>query len=367
MEERRTFACEQLQGMVFSGRQRPGSWKVETFVRAAQAEDSSGFFSAGYVVRHSDGTRGYMKATDLSVLTDPSDEFLVRVNNATTQHRFERDILSICHGNNLDRVVMALDYGEENLRIDDNQEFVFYLIFELAERDCRDIADIRSRYDLQWKLTALHNLSVAVSQLHRSDIAHNDIKPSNLLQFDDFLQKLADLGRAIRATSPGPYDEYRCAGDTRFAAPELLYRVGDSSVASEVPFELRRASDTYLLGSTGYFFFTGQMLTPIIFAHMREEHLPLRWHGDFDGVLPYIREGYCEAMAYLKSALPNGPKNVRFDIGARLNNAILQLCDPDPRFRGHPANRAARGSSFSVERYVTLFDLLRKHASIVRA
>ena len=39
---------------------------------------------------------------------------------------------------------------------------------------------------------------------------------------------------------------------------------------------------------------------------------------------------------------------------------IHQLCDPNPSRRGHPKNRAERGNSYSLERYVSQLDLLRR-------
>ena len=44
-----------------------------------------------------------------------------------------------------------------------------------------------------------------------------------------------------------------------------------------------------------------------------------------------------------------------------VTSLVRQLCDPDPRERGHPKNKIA-STKYSLERYVSTFDLLAKRA-----
>lgn len=104
-------ACEALLGMKLSGSLMKGEWEVlERLVRPKGA--TGGTQSVGYRVAHSDGTIGFLKATDLTRLfgANSGGDPLDHLADAINEHRFERDVLDICKGNNLDRVVTALDH-----------------------------------------------------------------------------------------------------------------------------------------------------------------------------------------------------------------------------------------------------------------
>ena len=193
-----------------------------------------------------------MKATDIGMLVRSEQSILENIRLATALHAFERQILDHCRGNNMDRIVVALDYGEMPFLSDGVQDAVFFSIFELAKGDARIQADVKNRYGLAWTLHALHNLSTAVRQLHSGRVTHNDIKPANILLFDELLQKLGDLGRATSAAIHGPYDTMHCAGDIRYAAPKLLYGLSISQ-GEVVPLNARRAADIYPAGKHGIF------------------------------------------------------------------------------------------------------------------
>ena len=44
--------------------------------------------------------------------------------------------------------------------------------------------------------------------------------------------------------------------------------------------------------------------------------------------------------------------------------SIRELCEPDPVLRGHPLNRLGHGDQFSLERYISRFDLLARRAEL---
>ena len=269
--------------------------------------------------------------------------------------------MEICNGNNMDRIVHALDYGEFEIVHRGVREFVFFVIFELAKGDVRSQFIQSKRQELSWTLNALHNLSVAVQQLHNAQISHNDIKPSNLLVFDSDLQKLADLGRATSNTSAGPWDSLLYCGDNTYAAPEFWYRNKTfQKIGSRISFEVRKASDLYLLGSMAYFFVTGQQLTPILRTAMRQEHVGTNWNGSFDEVLPFIYEALSSVLEHFDEQLSIGKEEVIRREPQELRAAVLQLCDPNPATRGHPINLSGTVEKYSVERYVSLFDRIAK-------
>ena len=49
-------------------------------------------------------------------------------------------------------------------------------------------------------------------------------------------------------------------------------------------------------------------------------------------------------------------------LAPRLVRAIRELCDPDPKRRGHPKDHAGVGSPYRLERYESEFNLLAAHA-----
>lgn len=358
--------CENLVGKTLNGTKRSGLWHVRELVKKTVG-GSGGNFSIGYKVEHDDGTPAFLKATDIGLLKDNilHKSPLEKISDALAEQKFEREILDICRGNNMDRIVHALDYGEFETTEGGVRDYVFFIVFELATGDVRQQVNREKRRDLLWATHALHNLSVAIEQLHTARIAHNDVKPSNLLIFDDRLQKLADLGRATADEKLGPWDTLKFAGDLTYAAPEFWYRAKTfPNISGKINFDVRRASDLYLLGSMGFFFIAGAALTPTLKALLRPEHNPVNWTGTFEEVLPYIREAFALALNFLDAELPrdangNVPKEV-----LELRSAISQLSDPDPSKRGHPLNLSAGDNQYSIRRYVSLFDRLAKALAI---
>ena len=46
--------------------------------------------------------------------------------------------------------------------------------------------------------------------------------------------------------------------------------------------------------------------------------------------------------------------------GRSIVTIVEELCEPDPRLRGHPLNRFGKGNQYSLERYIAKFDLLAR-------
>lgn len=351
-----------LKGKTLVGARAGAKWLVSKRLER-HPNATGGTFSIGYEVLDHDGQTAFMKATDIGLLIKGgSGNLLDNLAQASFEHKFERSILDICHGNNMDKIVRCLDYGDFPIVHNGVQDAVFFIIFEKAHGDVRTQITADQKGDLAWSMTALHNLATAISQLHQADIAHNDIKPSNLLVFGEKLQKLADMGRATGNTIPGPFDQLHCPGQNTYGAPEQLYRyypkVG-------VNWNYRKASDLYLLGSMLHYFVTGTMLTPFISTCLRPAHLPPNWTGFYHDLLPFWREGFGAALENFKRCLPTGDSKRIKEINEKLTEAFKQLCEPDPEVRGHPSlQTGTSGNRYSVEKYVSLFDLLRIKAQV---
>lgn len=357
--------CERLVGKELAGQKRREKWRVTERIEKKPGA-TGGNHSVGYRALNEDDVEGFVKATDMNLLKRGSyDSPLRKMADTLNEQQFERAVLDICHGNNMDRVVHALDYGHYETTEGGVRDFVFFIIFEMASGDVRSQADRERRQGLSWTLVALHNLSVAVQQLHRHLLAHNDIKPSNLLEFGQSLQKLADLGRVTSDELIGPWDGVVYSGDVSYAAPEFWYpSVRFPITGGKIAFSVRLASDLYLVGSMGFFFVTGESLTPILIKELRPEHWPINWKGSYEDVLPYVRDALGRSMEYFDCELPTDKNGNFIKEAQELRTAVLQLCEPDPEIRGHPKNILSSGDQYGVRRYVTLFDWLSKSIKV---
>ncbi len=220
-----------------SGYTLEGGWEVVRHIDLSST--TGGCFSEAYIVKDKRGDRAFLKALDYSRALqahDPASE----LQRLTESYNFERGLLQLCRSRRFDRVVSALADGKVTVA----GEVVQYIIFELADGDLHDHADVLTELDIAWILRSLHHVATGIRQLHSQDIAHQDVKPSNVLVFNRDVSKLADLGRSARRGAHAPHDSLTIAGDATYAPPELLYGylLPDWSAR-------RLGCDLYLLGS----------------------------------------------------------------------------------------------------------------------
>lgn len=312
---------------------------------------TGGNFSCSYKIVRGDGTVGFLKALDFSRALGAPDPALA-LQELTEAYNFERDLLAQCRGRGMDRVVRAM--GDGKVKVDDSPlGVVQYLIFEGAECDLRVQLNLMGAVETAWKLRSLHHIATGLYQLHGSDIAHQDLKPSNVLVFAGKTSKVADLGCASQKGATGPRDQKKLAGDPGYAPPELLYGYNDPDWA------LRRLGcDAYLLGSMVVFFFTGLSASALLFQHMAEGHTWNRWSGTYFEVLPYVRVAFGEVLDVFESGVADRV------LARELRQIVGYLCEPDPNLRGHPMNRKGLSSPLSLERFVSKFDLLASRAEV---
>jgi eukaryotic-like serine/threonine-protein kinase len=241
-----------LLGKTLVGDRARRTWTVTEQLKLTPGL-SPGQFSVGYKVKGDDGSEAFLKASDVSMALNKEDPVKALLE-VTSAHQFERSILEHCRGNRLDKVVTALDSGTTDVTDEGFRDFVFYIVFELAEGDLRKFVEIERGNDLIWIVSAIHNFCVAVSQIHRINVYHNDFKPGNALVFAD-TEKVADFGRATSPGFPVQHDPALCAGDRRFAPPEQLY-YDENEVLGIDPFIKAKAGDLYNLGSVMHFLIT---------------------------------------------------------------------------------------------------------------
>jgi len=332
--------AEQLKGLTLKN----GWTVVDVALRKPNA--TGGFFSQGYIAEDQDGRRGFLKAMDyMKALQSPNTaETLLAMTNA---YVFEKRVCEKCA--HLSRVARAIDGGSIHVNPANPFSKVEYLIFELASGDVRAHLDLQAILDVVFVLRTLHHVATGLAQLHRADIAHQDLKPSNVLVFDRFEgSKICDLGRAWDRNIPGPHDALKIAGDLTYAPLELMY--GEVSTDHRMR---RFGCDLYHLGSLIIFLFARVHANTLVMDNLSAEHRPFNWGGTYSEALPYTQAAF-------EIALQKFAEHVPGFLRAELRRVVGELCNPDPSRRGHPENRGAR--QFSLQRYISQFDRLSHHA-----
>ncbi|MBM6394481.1 protein kinase domain-containing protein [Brucella anthropi] len=345
------------------GQQLENGWKVVDTVGWSPAQGklpdhyngTGGNFSVAYIVERN-GQRAFLKAIDLTSAMESVD-VLQELHNITSAHNFEARLLKICEGENMDRVVVALDSGQVSVG-PNLQDKAPYLIFELADGDVRRrVQKVNDKLRLSWWLHAMHHMAVGINQLHSKRIAHQDLKPSNVLAFGGKLDfRVADLGRSVCDGTPGPYDELAFSGDFGYAPPEIIYSQIDPDWAAR-----RLGCDLYMLGSMIFFFATKFGCTHLLMTRLEPAQRPMTfrggWNANYEAILPIIQNKFTEMLADLNN-------NLSLSVAAELTTAASELCNPDPKLRGHPLDRAKNANRYSLVRYIALFDRLAKLAAV---
>jgi serine/threonine protein kinase len=325
-----------------------GGWTVvEKFSPAAHPTGSN--FSIGYIVQSKDGSKAFLKALNFA-RAFRSDNPARILEGMTKAFNYERTLLEKCKENRLSRVIEVKEHGK--YEEEGNQISVEYLILELADGDVRKHLDSFRTFDAAWTLRTLHQVAVGLDQLHRHGMAHQDLKPSNVLIFEQRYAKIGDMGRAVYRGVSSPHDEELFAGDPDYAAPEFLYGV----VSPE--WECRRLGcDLYLLGSMILFLFGGLSMNHALWNELHFSHYPRNWTGNFSDVLPFLQGAFSKVL-----------QNFAMELDERFRDDLIeivgQLCEPDPQRRGDPGYKIGSRNAYSLERYVSRLDYLARKAEI---
>ena len=335
-------AAEQLLGIVL-----PEGWTVVERLRQT-ASATGGNFSVGYIVTDEEGRRGFLKAIDFARLLKSAGDQVdaPRALQAITEvYNFERDILQMCRTLRLSRVAAAISDGSVEVSGFEPLHQVYYLIFELAERDSRAHLDGAAALELVWSLRTLHHVATGLRQLHYNGIVHQDLKPSNVLEYADVGSRIADLGRAAQKGRVGPHDELHVAGDIGYAPPELLYGFIPQDWGIR-----RLGCDAYLLGSLAFFFLSRASMTAAVTTRLHPGHSHHSWAGSYSEILPFLRQAFDDVVQQFEVFLrPGIPERIAADLVV----IVRELCEPDPRLRGHRRFSGSANTQFSMDRYAT--------------
>lgn len=323
------------------------------------ADDATGAtFSVPYIVeRESRGVaeRAFLKALDIAKLVEQEIPIAQAISYGTAAYLHERDLVLRCSGRRMTNVVRGIAAGDAKAPLADvDPKYgalldVPYIVFECADGDVRAAIERNGIFDEAWVLNVLHGVANGVRQLHQEGISHQDLKPSNVMTFPD-VAKVGDLGRASDDAAGGLWSNEGINGDPTYAPPELLY--GEMQPDERVR---RRACDMYHVGSMAIFLMSGAGMTPLLSSELDDAFHWRSWPKSYRNALPFVRDAFDRALANVETTMSD-------PLRGELLQTVREMCDPDPLRRGSP-KRTDIGR-YSIDRYVSVFDRLRKKADM---
>jgi serine/threonine protein kinase len=335
-----------VDASVLIGKNLKNNWVIDR-PHLSYSGATGGTHSLCYIAKNDVGDEAFIKILDTSINRKKKDR-LSDLKLRVDVFQYERELIAKCKDLHMNGVIRGIDYGE--LDIDKKNDPLFYLILELADSDLREQTEINKRLDLAFQMRTLHRTAVGLKQLHWAGIAHQDIKPSNILTFKSGETKLGDLGHAWDKSAPRPGEDEIIAGDHTYAPLEQLYGYRPTNWA-----ERRLAADLYHLGCLAVFLLTGVSATTCIKGHLIPEHQWDNWTGTYEDVLPFVREATEAVIEETSECIPDEHRE-------ELIGCIRHLLEPEPILRNHPRNREGLGGLYGLERFISRFDLIAKKA-----
>lgn len=305
---------------------------------------SGGTFGVGYKA-----TKGneiaFVKAIDFVDALNAADP-LLELTKLSNIANFEKDVLSYCAERAMSKVLKFI--GHEYLSSDGSNNpltRVSCLIMEAGTEDLRRLFNTKGAASCAWNLQVLRDVSQAISQLHKGGIAHQDIKPSNVIEVASSggggkIMKVGDLGRVVRREHSGPFDGLHWPGDGRYSPPERWYGYIPPDWS-----DARDASDAYMLGSLLVYLFTGTTIQSLVFNHIPPAFTPGTWTGSFDqDLMPVLVDVHSRVLnEHLLPQLAPAVADGIFAIAKSLTN-------PDPLKRGDINARKQIGRPVGIDR-----------------
>lgn len=325
-----------------------GKWLVKEKLERGSAGSGS-FFSVGYIAEK-DGKDYFLKAYNLANFFAISNagSIVDTLSEMTTAYKYERDLSDHCKNKHVTKIAFVQDYGEESLQ-GYPYGVVPYLIFELAEGDIRKTLSYSQSLDYAWRFKSLHDIAVGIKQLHHIKVSHQDLKPSNILVFNEE-SKLGDLGRSICEDIVGPYKKLPYTGDKNYAPPEIIYEYFDTNLQKRA-----YGLDCYMLGSLIVYYFMGISMNALLIQYIPKQFAPENWKGDdYETLTIYIKNAF-------QNALTEFSKNIeKEEYKEDILFLVKNLCNPVLEERGHPKSILSKTEkNHNLQRFISRLDLLR--------
>jgi len=328
-------------------------WKVTKILARDETNTTGGAFSVPFrVVNQETGKEAFLKVIDLikSLQMYSGLSAAEAMHRVGENHSFEVYLSEICRNKRMTRVVHAIDNGEVPICVPPWGELRFpFIIFELADGDVHTLLTINHKLDDLWKINTLHQVATAVQQLHKENIAHQDIKRSNVVFFGATDAKLTDLGRAVKRNFPSRNDQRPIPCQNANSPPELLYGYHLPDWA-----QAHLATDLYMLGNLAFTLFFDDTITSQMIGRIPSDLHPGKFAGEYCDILPALQHALGEIIMEIERQIPKA-------IVQEYTSVIRWLCNPDPLKRGHPKDHAMKHSNkYSVERFISTFDAIKR-------
>lgn len=346
-------AAEALKGLDLDG-----GWHVDERVKKPK-KGTGGYSCISYFVSNKEGEKAFLKALDFSSALQDED-LARRANELFSAYQHERNLLHQCKDKRLRHVVVPLADGTAKVSdIFKPLDRVPYLIFPMAKGNIRDVVEewkkFEKKFDVAWALRSLHNSAIGLQELHGMSIAHQDVKPSNVLFFPVEGSKLTDLGSASQVGRPSQSDK-KFIPDVSYAIPEQWYGWSQSP-----DFADKYLVDLYRFGSLIFFFFADCSAMDAIQTKLSIKYGKEFVKSDFNSDLPCLQHAFEEALHDLRTMV----EELAGDLTDEIVMIAQQLCDPDPRRRGDPGARlAAYRLQHDIQAYISRFNGLARKAEI---
>lgn len=356
------FAASNLEGLTIN------NWYIkEKLPKADRSKgESGGNFSICYIV-NKDGKDFFMKVLNYQNIISNSIPMGVSRSEymeiALKEFNYEKNLSKYCRDKKISKVVIYEDCGEIEL-----SDYVFptvsYIIYEMATGNIRKYIEYSKKLDfsakiktLSDKLQSLRDVATGLKNLHYHDITHQDLKPSNVMTFENE-SKIGDLGRSLcfDDTIECPYSAESFHGDWNYAPPEAIfnYLIPDLK-------ERLYQMDNYTLGGLMSYYLAGMSFNALLELSLPMTMRDMRRSGFvYENVKMDLINAYTKALDELRKEIPL--ESVRED----MVKIIGYLCNPDPARRGHPKNILLTNctSNYDLQRTISELDLALKRANI---
>jgi len=304
--------------------------------------------SVCYAARNEAGENAFLKAFDFREIERRGD--IDELNKMSREYIHERDIHSLCSSDGISRVTRFFGAGT----IEVEGVSIHYLLTEFADGTIRELHPPgNTAVPLSARFRFHRDIASALQQLHKADVAHQDLKPSNAVHLGGTQAKITDMGSASspRLQAP-PHDLEPYAGQPNYAPYELLY--GETGA-----FYVRRIGcDVFLLGNLIFTDLVGTSLSHLM-LHLLEPSLRhTQFTGSYADVMPDLISLHDE---HLKDCLSLCcPEHLLQDVSGLIGG----LCHPDPKRRGHPRNVLMNADQYGLERVISTLDRLATAAKL---
>ncbi|CAD0325499.1 hypothetical protein VDF98_20100 [Xanthomonas campestris pv. raphani] len=336
--------AEKLSGRILNAR-----WLVADRLARDSGDDAISRSACYRAVASGSGQQAFIKAYDfrhdeLAGDTEKLQRMVSEFNNEKRVHEH-------CKSKKLSRVTQIYDHGVEII----DGKPVHFIVCECADRSLRSYHPPGQGDVPVWeRLIALRQTASALVQLHTAGVAHQDIKPSNAVYFEDGRVKITDLGSASCIHLPAPpHDEERYVGQPNFAPYELVYSNG-----IDPQWQRRRyGCDVFLLGNLIFTSLVGGSITALMVHAIPPQLLPAAFDGPYREVIPDLERAHLLIPDFINEV---APKCIANDI----NKLIESLCHPDPRLRGLGSLNANGERNYDLNRAVGTLNTLALRAKL---